>query len=186
MKQGQDKAILVRIYGLPPKDKDDTKVFIYDYETYGTENAIELFQGTPDELGRLFCEIPKEYLNKKIKLLVIPDRFSHISEVLDVTPLGVFHTVSLTRDMGGKYGLHEQLPVEPTSWRQKAQNEMKIDFRNAKYKNKYSKTVYWVLTAISPFIGLILGGVVGLVLGVVVTVILLFIGSYAFGYKKGI
>jgi len=175
----------VHIYGLPPENLVHTKVVLFDERTFNSANARRLFEGTPDEHGRVTCEIAEEYIGKKVRLVAMPKMFEYIGEPLEVPPLGVFHTVSLARDMG-LYSGTEQLPVEPASWRRDAQEQMRRDFRAAKHKNYLSKSIYWVLTIGSPIAGFFFAGPIGVVIGVAISVVTIFLGKYASGQEYGI
>lgn len=177
--------IKVNIYGLPPNNLSDTKVVIFDERTFNSSKAKRLFQGNPDENGKVTCEISKEYIGKKIRLVAMPKLFEYIGEVLEVSPLGVFHTVSLVRDLG-LYSGTEKLPVEPISWRKDSQEKMRLDYRAAEHKNPLSKSIYWILTIGSPIAGLLIAGSIGVVIGFVITILTVSLGKYASGQEHGI
>lgn len=173
------------IYGLPPGNLTDTKVVLFDERTFGTAGAKRLFEGHPDNDGRVTCEIPKEYIGKKVRLVAMPKMFEYIGEPLDVSALGVFHTVTLSRDMG-LYSGAETLPIEPTSWHRSAQDKMRTDYRAAKHKNYFSRIAYWTLTIGSPIAGLAFAGATGVAVGFVITAATIFLGRYASGHNHGI
>jgi hypothetical protein len=175
----------IKIYGLPPGNNPDTKVWIYDEKSYGTNKAIQLYEGNPDKDGIVNCEIATKYKNREIRFLAMPDLLNHISEPLKVTPLGLFHTVKLSLDMGVCSGT-EKLPFNPTELHRTSQELMRIDYRNAKHKNWLVKGVSAIATVAAAFIGWFVAGIWGLVGGCVLAILVISLGEYATGHKKGI
>jgi hypothetical protein len=175
---------LVRIYGLPPHNLDNTLVEIFDNRTYGSSGAIRLYRGNPDNNGQVICKIPKEYIGSKIRLVALPEKYIEISDIIEVSKLGVFHVTTLEPETFSN--VRGPFPVEPKTWYLKALKEMKTDYRNAKYKNYISKSIYWLLTLGAPIVGLFLGGYLGLLFGLFITLCTVLLGKYASGDIKGI
>ena len=175
----------IHIYGLPPINVLDTRVELFDEQTFNSDKAIKLYKGAPDEKGMVNCNIDEKYIENGIRLVTKSEMFEEIIETLKVPTIGVFHTVSLTRDLE-LYSVTDKLPIEIISWERDAQEQMKQDYRDAKYKNYISKTIYWLLIVGSPILGLFVAGIPGIVIGVLITIVTIALDKYASGHKHGI
>lgn len=173
----------IKIYGLPPSNNPDTKIWFYDEQTYCTNDAILLYEGKPDNDGIVECAIPKKY--KEIRFIAMPDMLNEISEPLKTTSLGIFHTVKLSLDMGICSGT-EKMPFNLTELHRTSQERMRKDYRNAKHKNWFFKGVSALATVVAAFIGWFIAGIWGLVAGCVLAIIVILLSDYASGHKKGI
>ena len=173
----------IKVYGLPPGNNPDTKVWLYDEQTYCTNEAILLYEGKPDHDGIVECVVPNKY--KKIRFLAMPDMLNQISEPLKATSLGIFHTVKLSLDMGICSGT-EKMPFNLAELHRSSQEKMRKDYRNTKHKNWLFKGVSALATITAAFIGWYIAGILGLVVGCVLTIVVIFLGDYASGHKKGI
>ena len=117
-------------------------------------------------------------------LVTLPTKYVEIKDIIKVSKLGAFHAVRLetqkNSDVVGPY------PVDSSKWYQNALEQMKSDYRNARYKNYFTKIFYWILTFSAPFIGTWLGGNIGLFIGILIILIRVLLSNYATGKKAGI
>lgn len=175
---------VINIYGLPPGDKVDKKISIFD-NRFGTAKALRLFVGVADNKGLISFNVPKKYVGKKITLVVnTSEYFSYLKEILVVPVLGVFHTVKLEREI--MYDITKPLPVDIGDWYLTSLEQMKIDYRKAKYKNYVGKSASILLTFGAPILGYFIADELGVLLGLFIAIITYLGEKYASGKVKGI
>jgi hypothetical protein len=174
---------IINIYGLQPPSKDDTKVFIFDEKSYGTEKSKPLYSGIPDEDGRIEYNISSSYIGQQVRIIVMAQWFKEYKEILDVEELGAFHAVRLEVD--DCQHRRTDIPTDFLRKDKKVQKEMLTDYRNTKYTNNDIKLIHGFSTAYSSPLGYFIGGVTGLFVGVFITICLLPLSKYVHGEKKG-
>lgn len=173
----------VRIYGFPSCNVEETIVQIFDNETFGTSNAISLFRGNPDKEGNVYCKIPLESSGTKIRLVGITKTYVEVAEIIDATRIGVYHSVKLKEQSNSdKWNTRNDSRLLYV----KAQEQMKKDYRNARYKNDGAVGLYIVLLLLSLGLGYFISPALGVSISIIVIIVTHIIGKYASGHEEGI
>lgn len=176
----------IYIAGFPPEGSDDTKILIFDSDTFNTNDAIKLAEGIPNENGIFMRDLPKTYKGNKVMFVMLSKKYVHINEVLQVESLGVFHTIKLRKETNSDLPLTHKWPVEPNAWYKKSQEFMRKQYRHAKYKNYMLTFVSAVATIGACFIGWWIAGIIGLAIGCILAIVVILLTDYSTGLKKGI
>lgn len=120
------------INGFSPITVEDSDIHVYDALTYAskTSKTIEIWQGKPDNNGLIKFEVPKPYIGKSIIIICIGTVSGYMSDTLNVTKLGAFHTVKLHGDRG--LGLIDSDLSVPNNWYITSQSTIRHIYRNIK------------------------------------------------------
>jgi len=174
----------VHIYGLPPGDKTKSRIIIFDGKTFGTNEAIRLAGGEPDNDGTFVCGLPSSYRGIEIMLSINADEYVEMQERLPLESLGVFHTVKLQKETNSFYSVTYKYPVEPAQWYKKSQKRMRQAYRQARHKNHVLKGIGAAATIGAAFVGWFVAGILGLVAGCALAIFLILIARYTSGQDK--
>jgi len=174
------------ISGFPPKGSDNCTIVIFDNATFNSPNALRIAEPSPDDNGVVSGEFSKSWNGSKIQIVFLSKQYVHENVSLEKTSLGFYHTMLIEKETNSDLPLTHKWPVEPKIWHKSSQNLTMHAYRQAKFKNVLSKSVYWTLTLGSPILGLALGGPIGVVIGFIITIIVVWLGKYANGEEKGI
>jgi hypothetical protein len=171
------------INGFPTKD-DGTIVRAYDAATFGTSEAIILWEGRPGKDGLAHFDLSHALIGKQLQLTAIGGRSKYIGTTLPISRLGVFHTVALQVDRA--LGHTEQDMNLPSNWFVTSQNVISNLYRDAKHKNYWLTAVFSAATIAGPFIGIYVEGFPGIAAGAFLSVGSLLLGNYASGFSRGL
>ncbi len=174
------------ISGFPPKDTDNTKVILYDNDTFGTNTALKLAEPLPCENGVVKGKLNKKWKGNTLQLVFISRQYTHQNIEIKRQQLGFYHTIRLKEETNSSLTITHKWPVNSENWYKKSLELTLVAYRQAKHTNYIIKIIYWILTLGSPIFGFFSGGYIGLLLGVIITIITLFLSKYADGRVKGI
>lgn len=170
----------IYIDGFLPGDTK-TSIRIYDSAAFGTENACELWAGSPNSAGFVSFKLSRSMVGRSIQLTAVGGEAKYYGVTLLVSRLGVFHTASLEFDRVLHSG---ENPFTPKLQQEAEARVLKLH-RNAKYNNYFLTLIFAVATIASVYVGLLISGIFGLAAGALLTIVSLLLGNYASGWSRG-
>jgi len=174
------------ISGFPPHGSDDTKIVLFDNDTFGSQNALRLAEPIQDINGVIQGSLDAIWRGNTLQLVLLSKEYTHQNIEIKRQNLGFYHTIRLKEETNSNLPTTHKWPVQSEEWYKKSIKLSLEAYRKAKHTNLISKILYWTLTIGSPILGLFLGGSFGFAAGIIVTSIIILLNKYADGSTKGI